>query len=161
MVGVIAVGQNSLRTEGRSLITVTPSSLAASTGSATLPVIPGAADVSLQIVPVAGGSLTSDSTYGTFQVYISNSLGAYAVWSEPKVKAVGIVATGADATVDSYYSLRDTLANSTVALSSGLIINIPEFQGSRIKVVANRPQSTDSVNYYVYYVYKYRQNNPR
>lgn len=161
LMGIAVMAQNSVRTEGRSLITVIPSSTAASTGNTTLPVIPGGADVSLVIVPVAGGALTSDSTYATFQLWVSNSSGQYTAFSEPRKAIDAATATAGAATVWHYYQYRDTLANSTVALSSGLYYEIPQFKGSRIKVVANRPQSTDSVNYYVYYVYKYPQNNPR
>ena len=161
VVGVAVMAQNSVRTEGRSLITVIPSSTAASTGNAVLPVIPGGADWSVQIIPVAGGTLTSDSVYATVQTFVSNSLGAYSVWTEPKTKIAAIVATGADATVDGYFALRDTIANTTVALTPGVLLEGKSFQNSRIKIVVNRPASLDSVNYYVYYVYKYPQTNPQ
>lgn len=154
MVGVVAIGQNSLRTENNSLITIIPSSTAATSGTLTLPIIAGEADWSVQVMPVVGGSLTPDSCYGTVRIYYSNSSSATA-WSEPK--QWDSFATGGLHT----YFLRDTIANTTVALSPGVIISGKAFPSSRIKVHVDRPQSTDSVNYRVYYVIKYPQNNPQ
>lgn len=161
MVGVVAIGQNSLRTEGRALVTVIPSSTAASTGSTTLPIIAGQADWSVQIIPVAGGVLTSDSVYATVKTYFSNSSGAYTVYSEPKTYITEALSTVSSATVLPAYLLRDTIANTTVALSPGVYISGSKFPGSRIKIEINRPQSTDSVNYYVYWTIKYPQSNPQ
>lgn len=161
MIGVVAVAQNSIRTEGRSLVTIIPSSTAATTGSYTLPVIPGQADWSVQIIPVAGGTLTSDSVYATVKTFVSNSLGAYDVWSEPKTYITQAIATTSTATILPAYLGRDTISNTTVALTPGVVFGGKAFANSRIKIQINRPQSTDSVNYYVYYVYKYPQTNTR
>lgn len=161
MTVITVMGQNSNRVEGvSSTITVIPSSTAASTGSTTLPYIPGLADWSLQIMPIAGGTLTSDSVYATVQLFVSNSLGT-AVWSEPKAWITGASATAGAGTVWEYYPCRDTIDNTTVALSPGLLMQDRGFLNSRIKVVVNRPKSTDSVNYKVYYVFKYPQTNPQ
>jgi hypothetical protein len=162
LIGISAMAQNSLRTEGNSTITILPLSTAASSGSYVLPVIQGEADWSIQILPSAGGTLTADSVYGTVKIFFSNSSVLTTTgWTEPKTKVAAIVATGADATVDSYYHLRDTIANTTVALSPGVILEGSAFKGSRIKVHVDRPQSIDSVNYKVYYVIKYPQSNPQ
>lgn len=160
MMSVIAIGQNSLRTEGNSLITIIPSDAAATSGTYTLPIIAGLADWSVQIIPLAGGTLTSDSVYATVKVFYSNSSGT-AVWSEPKQYITSVSSTSGAASAWEFYSLRDTINNTTVALTPGLFLEGKEFTGSRIKIHIDRPASTDSVNYRVYYVIKYPQTNPQ
>jgi hypothetical protein len=164
MIGVVAMGQNSLRTEGNSLITIIPSGIAATSGTYILPTIQGIADWSVQIIPLAGGALTPDSVYATVKIFQSNSSTATTtIWSEVRSKVIATVpASGIfGVTVGHYYPLRDTIANTTVALTPGLIMEGSAFKGSRIKVHVDRPASTDSVNYRVYYVVKYGQSNPQ
>ncbi len=91
-------------------------------------------DWSLQVIPSKGATLTSDSTYATFKVFVSNSDGT-AVWSE-------------------IVSKRDTLDNTTVALSPGLLIEGTDFQNLRMRLQINRPLSKDTLTYTVYYVIK-------
>lgn len=162
MIGVIAMGQNSLRTEGNSLITVIPVSTAASSGSYILPTIQGAADWSVQIIPLAGGTLTADSVYATVKIFQSNSsVATTTIWTETRAKTISGTVSSLSATVWHYFPLRDTIANTTVALTPGLILEGNTFKGSRIKVHIDRPASLDSVNYRVYYVIKYPQTNPQ
>jgi hypothetical protein len=163
MIGIGAMAQNSLRTEGNSLITIIPSSTAATSGTYILPVIQGEADWSIQILPLAGGVLTADSVYGTVRIFYSNSSVLTTTgWTEPRAFVVATPTSGvAGVSLGHYFPLRDTIANTTVALSPGLIYEGSAFKGSRIKVHVDRPQSTDSVNYRVYYVLKYPQSNPQ
>ena len=91
-------------------------------------------DWSLQVIPAIGAKLTPDSTYATFKVFASNS-DATAVWSEIKSK-------------------RDTLTNTTVALSPGKLIEGTDFQNVRLRLQINRPLSKDTLKYTVYYCVK-------
>jgi len=91
-------------------------------------------DWSLQVIPALGAKLTPDSTYATFKVFVSNSDGT-AIWSEIESK-------------------RDTLDNTTVALSPGKLIEGTDFQNVRLRLQINRPLSKDTLKYTVYYCVK-------
>jgi hypothetical protein len=107
----------------------------AGTANVTVPVsMQSEWDWSLQVIPSAGAVSTPDSTYATFKVFVSNSDGT-AVWSE-------------------IVSKRDTLDNTTIALSPGLLIEGTDFQNVRMRLQINRPASLDTLTYTVYYAIK-------
>lgn len=161
MVSGAMLAQNSLRSEGvTAAVTINGNPLAATSGTSAILTVPGEADWSLQIIPQAGAVLTPDSTYATIKLLVSNSIPT-SVWSEPTGEVTIATAATGDPTITHYYPHRDTLANSSIALTTGLLISGKQFQHSRMKVQINRPKSTDTLAYKVYWTFKYPQNNPR
>lgn len=161
MTAIYVTAQNPTIIQGQSAVTNMAGSSTAATSdsievgkSNTYQIINGEYDWSLQIMPVQYGTLTSDSVYATIKILVSN-MDNDNEWSEPK--QWDSFATGGLYT----YPLRDTIANTTVALSTGIVKSGKDFQYKRIKVLVSRPQTTDSVGYRVNYVFKLHQDQAR
>lgn len=161
MTAIYVNAQNPTVIQGQSAITYMAGSSTAATSdsieigkSNVYQVINGEYDWSIQIIPLQYGTLTSDSVYATVKILFSN-MDTDNEWSEPK--QWDSFATGGLYT----YPLRDTIANTTVALSPGLIISGQDFQSKRIKVLIDRPKTTDSVAYRANYVFKLNQAQAR
>lgn len=123
-------------------------------------IINGEYDWSLQIIPLQYGTLTSDSVYATVALFVSNKDNDNE-WTEPTTWVTAISSTSSTVTAGKLYQYRDTIANTTVALTPGLIMSGTDFQYKRMKIMVYRPATTDSVGYKVNYVLKLNQAQAR
>lgn len=167
MTAIYVQAQNPTIIQGESAITYMAGSATAATSDSievgkanTYQVLNGEYDWSLQIIPVQYGTLTSDSVYATIKLFVTNKDNDNE-WSEPTMWVTNVSSTAPTPTVGKVYQYRDTIANTTVSLSPGIVLSGQDFQYKRMKVLVTRPQTTDSVGYKVNYVFKLHQDQAR
>jgi hypothetical protein len=140
MIAVIAMGQNSITKEKRS-ITLTSSYVTAGSDSAIF-VLQPQNDWSIQIKPRLGAS--ADSIYTSVRIFVSNSDGD-PVWTAINCN-------------DTYTATTDTLvtANASLTTYAAWKKDCPsEFYNVRLKVLLTCLDNTNEDNYYyVYFVAK-------
>ena len=164
-IGIYAMAQNPTLIQGESAITyMAGSATAATTDSIEIGPsnaylkINGEYDVSIQVVPLQYGTLTSDSVYCTLRVYFSNKDNDND-WSERAVMAAFDNA-GTGVTHVNYID-RQTMDNATVAAATGNLWNFYDVLSKRIKIYIARPKTTDSVAYKAIYTLKLNQAQRR
>jgi hypothetical protein len=166
-IGIYVSAQNPTVIQGSSAVTNMAGSSTAATSDSievgkanTYQIINGEYDWSLQIIPVQYGTLTSDSVYATVALFVSNKDNDNE-WTEIRSIVADVTSTSPTPTIGHYYAYRDTIANTTVALTPGILMSGKDFEYKRMKLMVYRPATTDSVGYKVNYVLKLNQDQAR